>query len=663
MHGHERRLTAENFFGPGGLLAEHMPGWEDREGQLDMARDVEAAIADSRNLIVEAGTGTGKTLAYLVPLVLAGSRAVVSTGTKNLQDQLIRKDVPFLSGVLQQELRVAVMKGRNNFLCLEKLAEQERKPSLSGLKETSEFVLIREWAEQTETGDRSDLKGLSADSKLWPRLDARREACTGRKCHLFEECFVTRMHQRAREADLIIVNHHLYFADLSLRQDDFGPIIPAHQTVVFDEAHEIEGIVGQYFGVSLSTYKFEDLARNTQSAAKAGKFASQNLDAAVKAMRASARDFFGLFDACASREAFSERAAFRRKHAKQYVALRSALEGLLSSLSMVKDHAEETLPLRDHADELRLVLRTLLADVDDGVLSDANAYPVLVALIDDHTDNFVYWIEKRGSGVFLQATPIEVAPILEERLFRQDGSAVLASATLAVQETFEYIRGRLGLHASNESVIPSHFDFRRQALLYLPPAMPDPKDRAFSARAASEIRALLDITRGRAFVLFTSYKQMREVHRLASKALPFPCLMQGAGSNAELLEAFRNTANCVLFATSSFWQGVDVPGEGLSCVIIDKLPFAVPSDPIVQARIQRIQAQGGSAFHDYQIPLAALALKQGFGRLIRSASDRGVLALLDNRVTTKAYGKIFLDSLPDYARTSELQDVRTFFGS
>ncbi len=656
--------SVNDYFGRGGLLAESMPGWEDRSGQLEMAREIEAAIADKRNLIVEAGTGTGKTLAYLVPLVLAGVRAVISTGTKNLQEQLVRKDVPFLQSILGHPLRVAVMKGRNNFVCIEKLAEQERRPSLSGIEETSEFALIRDWARTTETGDRSDLEGLPADSKLWPRLDARREACPGRKCERFFQCFVTKMHQRAREADLVVVNHHLFFADLAMRddEDDFGPIIPPHETVVFDEAHEIESVAAQFFGQVLSSHQVEDVARHAASAAKQGNFASPELDSALKFLRASAKAFFGLFDDFQPRQEFTERAAFRREHAAEYDGLHTALKSLESVLKLVRERGEETQLVRGRTREIGALLRVLLGEVDEDVLSQVDGNSALVSVADDHAQNYVYWVDKRGNGVYLHATPIELGPILDERLFRQNANAVLASATLAVEESFDYIRGRLGLHAANESVIPGHFDFRRQALLYLPPEMPDPRGREFPARAAKAIGSVLGITRGRAFVLFTSYRQMREVHRIVSKTLEFPCLLQGQGSNAELLDRFRRTRNCVLFATASFWQGVDVPGEQLSCVIVDKLPFAVPTDPIVRARTERISAHGGNAFREYHVPRATLALKQGFGRLIRTASDRGVLVMLDNRIKTKSYGQIFLNSLPDYAKTEDLDEVARFFG-
>lgn len=655
--------AAENFFRPGGELARGMPAWEERPGQAEMAAEVAAAVEANRNLIVEAGTGTGKTLAYLVPLILAGKRAVVSTGTKNLQDQLVRKDMPLLETVLRRKLDVAVMKGRSNFLCLQKLAETERKPALQGLAEFSDFARIREWGLQTRIGDRNELDWLAADSTLWPKLDARREACSGKQCPLFEDCFVTKMHQRARRADIIVVNHHLFFADLARRQDDFGPIIPQHQAVVFDEAHEIEQVAGHQFGAHLSNQQFEDLARDVQAAAKRAGFGSKDLDRGLRGLRARARDFFALFDERQNREVLDNRREIRTSNAARYTGLVTALEGLRAQLGLIRDHSQETDPLRRRAGELKVVLRTLLDDVDEELAGEALEYPMLAQLVEDRYGNYVYWLEKLGRGVHLQATPIDVSPILEEALFALDGSAILASATLAVNSSFEYIRSRLGLRSSRELAVPGEFDYENQVLLYIPRGMPPPQAEEFGPRAVEEIVRLVRLSQGRAFVLFTSRQQMRRMHQEASLGLEYPCLVQGQAPNAHLLERFRKTENCVLFATASFWQGVDVPGEQLSCVIVDKLPFAVPSDPIVGARIRQIREAGGSPFHEYQVPGAVLALKQGFGRLIRSTTDRGVLALLDSRIVTKQYGRIFLDSLPPYRRTNRLEDVEEFFGA
>ena len=658
--------SVEDFFAPGGPLSQGLDAWEHRSGQCDMASGVAAALGERRNLVVEAGTGTGKTLAYLVPLVLAGKRAVVSTATKNLQEQLVQKDVPFLESVLGQKLSVAVMKGRNNFLCLQKLADMQGQPTLSGISEVTEFGLIRDWSERTTKGDRAELPELPGDSKLWPRLDARREACTGRRCALFDDCFVTKMHRRAREADLIVVNHYLFFADLALRKDDFGAIIPDHQAVVFDEAHEIERIVGQFFGVYFSHGQIDELARDIRAAAKRANFGSSRLTKALRGLRAVSGRFFDCFSdrfkKGSTRERFRDRSEFRDRSGKQYSALVQALEGIEGHLRLVKNHSKETDPLKSRTRMTRLTLRILLSDIGPGLAEEAYKHPVLTNLIEDNRGNFVHWIEKRRKSVSLRATPIEVSSILDEALFDGGGgSVILTSATLAVNGEFEFIRGRLGLHSSNEMVVPGHFDFRNQALLYIPRSMPEPKSPDFTPRAAREILELIRLSRGRAFVLCTSYQHMRNLHKRVSAATRFRCLIQGQGSNEAVLDEFRSTPNCVLFATFSFWQGVDVPGEQLSCVIVDKLPFAVPSDPIVEARIEQIRRYGGHPFFEYQIPSAALALKQGFGRLIRAATDRGVLALLDNRLVTKRYGQVFLNSLPDYPRTSDLGEVAVFF--
>lgn len=654
--------SVDDFFSQGGILSERIPNWEDRSGQCDMAAGVAAALGNKRDLVVEAGTGTGKTLAYLVPLLLTGKRSVVSTGTKNLQEQLMHKDVPLVREALGGHPQVALMKGRANFLCVQKLAEQERNPQLDGIPALTEFSLIREWARTTQTGDRAELRELPADSKLWPQLDARREACTGKDCERFEECFITRMHQRAREADLIVVNHHLFFADLALGRDDFGAIIPPHQAVVFDEAHEIEGVVGSFFGVSLSNAQIGDLLRDTQAAAKRDKFGSKELDTGITQLRSIASRFFKLFEEFESRQILEDRAGFRRHHAEPYTQLVGALGGLASRLSLVKNKSDEAEALAKRCALLSLTLRALLEDSEVD-LSEANGHPALTLLIEDQRENFVYWVERRAKAVVLHATPIHVASILEETLYRRETVSVMTSATLAVDGSFEYVRGRLGVSASDELILPGHFNYREQALLYIPQHMPAPHAEEYARRAADEIRALLQLSRGRAFVLFTSYQQMRRMHKLVSNAVDYPCVMQGEGPNEAILQAFRNTKNCVLFATMSFWQGVDVPGEQLSCVIIDKLPFAVPNDPVVSARIDQIKQYGGNPFYEYQIPVAALALKQGFGRLIRTSSDRGVLALLDNRIVTKGYGETFLNSLPDYARTRSLDDVARFFAT
>jgi ATP-dependent DNA helicase DinG len=640
MSASAKSISSRQFFSKHGLLAQWHPNYEHRPGQLQMAEAIESAIARKKHLIVEAGTGTGKTLAYLIPAILSGKRIVISTGTKNLQEQLFYKDVPFLQKHLSTPLQVCYMKGRANYACRQKIYDAEKSPILTGLEEVADFQIIRDWERTTETGDRAEIKTLPEGSTVWAKLDARKDLCSGQKCQQFERCFLTQMHQRAAESDIIIVNHHLFFADLALKHEEFGAIIPEYGAVILDEAHEVEDIAGQYFGVSVSSYQLQDLRRDVLGLARQKGFGSGELDRILIVAEEASERFFNLFGGGEGRTGFREHREFLERHEEEYSNLLRALELISLQLKLIQNAPEEVIPLFRRSVEYAQNLKFWMEDVQR---------------------SFVYWVERRGRGCFLQATPIDVSHVLEEKLFDTVDSVIMTSATLTVAGNFDFTAQRLGVRGARTLAVDGQFDYRQQALLYVPQHLPDPRSPEFAREAADEIVRILNLSRGRAFVLFTSYQQMRVVYDRVSLEVEYPTLLQGTGPRSALLEEFRQTPNCVLFATSSFWQGVDVQGEQLSCVIIDKLPFAVPSDPVVEARVMALREQGGNPFYDYQIPQAALALKQGFGRLIRSRSDRGVLSILDNRITKQRYGQVFFDSLPDYRFTTSLSEVEEFF--
>jgi ATP-dependent DNA helicase DinG len=646
----------EEIFGPEGLIARAHPDYEYRPGQVQMAEAVLRAFEEKRHLIVEAGTGTGKTLAYLVPAIAAatarGTRVIISTGTKNLQEQLMEKDIPFLQKVLPRKFTAAYMKGRGNYACLQRIRRAENSPVLDGLDELDYFDEVRRWARESNTGDRAELTGLPENLPFWRHIDARTEICLGQKCPDYDACFITRMRQRALDADIVIVNHHLFFADLALRNSEYGQVLPDYSAVIFDEAHQIEDVAAEYFGAQVSSYQMEDLVRDLAQLPLTNVDANRELTRTAARLTRFSDNFWMGFREGRGDEGRSPvlPGTFARKRTDGQVEATPLGEAYLS-LDGALDRLETTLDaLAEQPLEVENILRRIRQARFD--------LQFIVAGDDKH---FVYWLERRGRGAFLRASPIDVSGLLQDKLFERVETVVLTSATLASAGSFNFIRERLGLAEAEDLVAPSGYDYENQAVLYLPQRLPDPRSPQFADAAAEEVIGLLNATDGRAFVLSTSFAGMKALYERVAGEVEFPCFLQGTASKAGLLEKFRETPNAVLFATSSFWQGVDVRGEQLSCVIIDKLPFAVPSDPVVAARQRYIDDQGGSSFYEYSVPQAIISLKQGLGRLIRSATDRGVLAVLDPRLRTKAYGRLFLESLPPCRVTSNVADLAAIF--
>jgi len=647
----------DKVFGAGGLISKHHANYEYREGQIEMANRVAKAFEEKKHLIVEAGTGTGKTLAYLIPAIAAAlgrnKRIIISTGTKNLQEQLMEKDIPFLQKILPKKFSAAYMKGRSNYACLYRVNKAEHQPILEGLDEMDHFDQVRRWTFETKTGDRRELTTLPENLSFWSRINAKSETCIGQKCPDFEPCFITRMRNNAEEADIVIVNHHLFFADLNVRGNQFGKVLPDYAAVIFDEAHLIEDIAADYFGFQVSNFQLDELVRDSDTLPITDPMTTRDITKIAAKIIGFSDQFWIRFTQARNDgrfpllpDIFSYRTSAGEQQPTPLGESHFALDGALASLESAIEAYSEEMP---EADSLVRRVRQARFDLD--------------FIVTQAEKNYVYWLERRGKGMFLRASPVDVSELLREKLFDKVETCILTSATLSSSGSFNFVRERLGLDTGKTSgfVAASSFDYENQAIIYLPKAMPDPRSPEFTQLAAGEIVKILQVTDGRAFVLATSNSSMNALYELVSSRVNYPCFVQGSMSKTGLLERFRETPNAVLFATASFWQGVDVQGEQLSCVIIDKLPFAVPTDPVVAARSRFIEENGGKSFFDYSVPQAVISLKQGIGRLIRSRTDRGVIALLDPRLRTKSYGRDFLTSLPRMRITSDLNEVAKIF--
>ena len=646
----------ERVFADDGPLTRAVPEFEPRPGQRDMAAAVARVFGRGGILLAEAGTGTGKTLAYLTPAILSGHRVVVSTGTKNLQEQIYFKDIPLLREALGVPFTATYMKGRGNYLCVHRFAAMRDDIEAGSPADRVYLEMVDDWAASTDTGDRAELADLPEDVPFWAGIAASNENCIGSDCPEFDDCFVTRMRQRAAAADVVIVNHHLLCADAAVRQGAYGEVIPECAYAVLDEAHQLEDVATQYFGFSVSNYRVAELVRDFDRVMAGGPAADEDgeLGRAMNRADERARLFFAALALARgsapaagwgaqggddrARVTAADLEAVQEPGAGVLDAL-DALEGLVA---LAKQPTEDLRAIGRRAGEIRDELRFLLQANDR---------------------DYVYYLERRGRGVFLRASPINVSSLVRNLLLDRFTAAVLTSATLAVEGSFAYVRSRLGVERCEELRLASEFDFASQALLYLPKRMPSPKTADFAAAAGREILDILRRTEGRAFVLFTSYAVLRTVQAALEGAIEYPLLVQGSAPRTTLLAQFRTTPHAVLLATSSFWQGVDVVGDALSCVIIDRLPFASPGDPVVAARVEAIASRGGDGFADLQVPLAILTLLQGLGRLIRHRRDRGVLAILDPRIRTMPYGRRFLASLPPAPVSGDPADIDRFFAA
>lgn len=631
------------ILGAGGTLASARAGFEHRDAQVAMAEAVAGALDDGGVLLAEAGTGTGKTLAYLVPAAASARRVVVSTATRTLQSQILDKDLPLVEAALGRPIAAAVLKGRRNYLCLHRLArERARPPADSDFEQLVQLDQIARWADRTATGDRAEVAAVPEGAAIWEALTVDAESCLGRRCVRFADCFVTRARARADDAAVVVVNHHLYFADLALRESG-AQILPQHDAVVFDEAHAVPDIAATFFGATISSARVEAWLRDVSRAFADG--VPPEVLFALSAVAASAdRLFRALRPEVAGRQPWSPQALEDPDLIGTHLTLDTALEGAMAVLTERLGEGEELAALVRRAQGLR---DRLAAFFDPAEAAGR-----------------VWFREARGSGTILSFQPIEPATLLRTQLLEQLRTVVFTSATLSIGDDFDYARRRLGAGAEAVSLAwPSPFDYAHQARLYLPRDLPAPRAPSFPEAVADHAERLCALTGGRAFLLFTSYRNLQATWRLLAPRLPWPVLRQGDAPRDVLLDRFRSTPGAVLFATQSFWEGVDVAGDALSLVVIDKLPFEPPDDPVLQARAAALVEAGESPFTALQLPAAALALKQGFGRLIRTRTDRGIVAILDVRLTRQGYGRRLLAALPPAPATADFDELARWWGA
>jgi ATP-dependent DNA helicase DinG len=630
---------AARCLGDHGVLAGEVPGFAVREQQVEMATAVEQALQDEAVLIVEAGTGTGKTFAYLVPALLSGKRVIISTGTRHLQDQLFHRDLPTVRTALATPLKAALLKGRANYLCHHRLEVARSEGRLPTRQQVSQLESIHDWAGRTRHGDVAELSSIPEDAAIWPRVTSTAENCLGQQCEHLQQCHVLKARRAAQEADLVVINHHLLCADLALKEEGFGDLLPGAEAFIIDEAHQLPETAARFFGLSLSSRQLQELAQDSLNEYVRETAATEGIPDLARGLERSVRELRLAMGQDEQRAPWS-RLATDKAVQDSLPQVREALSALTDSL------AEEAGRSRglDNCYQRAMKLR--------GLLVQATEAP---------PENHIHWFETWKTSFRINLTPLDVAENFDSQRQALPSCWVFTSATLSVNNSFEHFARRLGLEDARTLQLDSPFDYANHALFYLPKGLPEPTAPDFTERMLDEAQRIIEASRGRAFLLFTSYRALHIARRRLQDSCVFPLLVQGSAPRNELLERFRELGNAVLLGTSSFWEGVDVRGEALSCVIIDKLPFASPGDPVLQARIEALKARGGNPFFEEQLPHAVITLKQGVGRLIRDVSDRGVLAVCDTRLVTRSYGKVFINSLPAMQRTREFDDVKAFF--
>jgi len=625
-------LSIEDILGRDGRLSRSIDDFEFRPSQIKMAQIIQRALRQDSYAIIEAGTGTGKTMGYLVPVIISGKKTVISTGTKNLQEQIFFQDMPLIADSLGIKLNTLLMKGRKNYICLHRYDQHFIQPSLIATSGNHARDRLEQWLKKTKSGDRAELDWLADDDPLWDSISATSDQCLGMECPQMKDCFLNELRKKAARADIIIVNHHLFFADLMVKRGGFGEIIPRFQAVVFDEAHKIEETAVNYFGESISSGQFQDFAKDVEKETKQ-KGMPGGLTDKLNIVRESAERLQKIYALSEDKGSIQE-----------------------EDLAVINDG-----PVRDIKAALNLIGQKTGQVISVRAESLMQSLEMVFSI---HMPDWHKWYERKKRGITFHSSPLDISGTMREDLYGGINTIIFTSATLSTNGRFDYIRSRLGIpDDALEGIYPSHFDFMEQSLFYIPLDLPGPNSVDFAAGASARIMELLEISSGRALVLFTGYSNMNTVYHRIKGALPYSVLRQGDAPKSALLDEFRNDTHSVLLATGSFWQGVDVPGESLSCLIVDKLPFDSPGDPLVSARIKSIGEKEGNPFMDYQLPSAIISLKQGLGRLIRKRSDRGVLSILDNRIIKSRYGRLFFESIPDMPVTHELGDVRKFFDS